>query len=233
MKIEPIDGGLKKLKEDLTKMTFKDKVNHLWTYYKSSLVVLAVIIALISVVVTCIQNKNTKTLLAGMGINVTLTEEGKAYIQDEYFQLIKTEGREQILYTETTQEDFTNPSSLEESYNLLMMLVAMSVTGDLDYFFADELAIRNMLAHQLFNDLRTVYTEEELAAMGDKVLWAQVGGEEDGRYMPFAINVSDLPFIQEHSQSASDTYLILITNSTRGEQVKAFLEYLKAWTPAA
>ena len=156
MKIEPIDGGLKKLKEDLSKMTFQDKLIHLWTYYKSSLVVLAVIIALISVVVTCVQNKNTKTLLAGMGINVTLTEEGRAYIQDEYFQLIKTEGREQILYTETTQDDFTNPSSLEESYNLLMMLVAMSVSGDLDYFFADDLAIRNMLAHQLFNDLRTV-----------------------------------------------------------------------------
>ena len=51
--------------------------------------------------------------------------------------------------------------------------------------------------------------------------------------MPFAINVSDLPFIQEHSQNASGTYLILISNSTRGERVKAFLEYLKAWTPAA
>ena len=233
MKYEPITGGFKKLKENLSKMTFKEKLNHLWTYYKGTLVLLAVVIAICSIVVTCIQNKNTKTLLSGVAINVLLSDEGKDYVQNTYFEQHKTGGREQVIFTETTHDDFSNVASMESNYMALMSLMALSASGDLDYIFLDDQAIRNLLVHQLFLDLRQVYTEAELEALGDRVIWGNIGTEEDSTYMPFAINIEYIPFIAENADNVADTYIAFVANSPRLEEAKAYLDFLMAWQPAA
>lgn len=233
MRYEPIDGGFKKLKENLSKMTFKDKLIHLWTYYKGTLVILAVVIAICSIVVTCVQNKNTKTLMSGIAINVLLSEEGKDYVENVYFEQHKTGGREKVLYTETTHDDFSNTASMENNYMALMSLMALSAAGDLDYMFLDDQAIRNLLVHQLFMDLREVYTEAELEALGDKVIWGDIGNEEDHTFMPFAINIEYIPFIAENADNVADTFFAFVVNSPRLEETKAYLDFLLAWEPAA
>ena len=55
MKYEPIDGGIKQLKENLSKMSFKEKLDHLWTYYKGVLAILAVVIAICSIIVAIVR----------------------------------------------------------------------------------------------------------------------------------------------------------------------------------
>ena len=233
MKYEPIDGGLKQLKENLSKMTFKEKIDHLWTYYKSALLVLAIVIAVCSIIVTCIQNKNTETLLSGVGINVILSDEGRDYVENVYFEQHKTGGREQVLYSESSQEDYATTSSMEESYMALMSLMALTAAGDLDYMLLDDLAIRNLLVHQMFQDLREIYTEAELEAMGDRVVWGEVGTETDSRYIPFAINIEYIPFIAENARNVADTYFAFVVNSPRAQETKEYLDFLMAWEPAA
>lgn len=233
MKYEPIDGGIKQLKENLSKMSFKEKLDHLWTYYKGVLAILAVVIAICSIIVTCIQNKNTTTLISGIGINVILSEEGRDYVENVYFEQHKTGGREQALYSETTHDDFSNTATMEDSYMALMSLMALTAAGDLDYLFMDDQAIRNLMVHQLFMDLREVYTEAELEALGDKVVWGEIGNEEDHRFIPFAINIEHIPFIAENADNVADTYFSFVVNSPRVEAAKAYLDFLMAWQPAA
>lgn len=233
MKYEPIDGGWKKLKENLAAMTFKDKVNHLWTYYKGTLVILVIVIAACSLVTTAWKNKHTTTLLSGISINVILSEEGKAYVQDDYFATVSQGGLEKVQYTEMLQDDFTNTATMEESYMGLMSLIALSVSEELDYILMDEQVIRNMLAQDIFLDLREFFTEEELEALGDYVIWGQLGPEDNPQYMPFAVNVEHIPFIAANADNVKDTYFAVVVNTPRIEELRGFWEYLHQWQPAA
>lgn len=232
MKNEPITGGWKKLKSDLAAMTFKEKLNHIWTYYKGALVILAIMLALSSIVVSSCRSRNTQTLLSGIGINVYLTDEGQSYVKDEYFERVKTEGLEQVIYTETTQDAFTNTSSMEESYMSLMSLIALGVSEELDYLLLDETALTNLLAHDIYMDLRDFFTEEELEEMADNVIWLVSGAEEEAELMPVAIKVEHIPFFAENAQNTDDTFFALVTNTPRKEACRDFWEYINAWTPA-
>jgi len=233
MKYEPINGGFKKLKEDLAAMTFKDKLNHLWTYYKGTLVILAILIAIGSIVVTSCKARNTETLLAGIAINAQLSEQGQAYVGDEYYQKLATGGLQQVIYSETIHEDFTKTAALEESYTMLMSLIALSASEQLDYLLLDEIALKNLLPHSIYLDLREFFTEDELEAMGDNVIWGEIGTEDERILMPFAIKITDMPFIEENATHWGDTYFSVVVNSPRKDTVRDFWNYLHAWAPAA
>lgn len=232
MKYEPIDGGFKKLKEDLSKMTFKEKLNHLWTYYKGSLVILAIIIALCSIITSSCRARNTETILAGISINVMLSDEGQSYVKDGYYELTKTEGLQQVIYTETHQDDFSTTTALEDNYTALMSLLALCTAEELDYLFLNDVSVKNLLVHGVYMDLRNFFTEDELEALGDNVVWMASGPEDEAVYMPVAVKVEHIPFIAEHATNISDTYFSVVTNTPRLEEVRNFWEYINAWTPA-
>lgn len=232
MRNEPITGGWKKLKSDLAAMTFKEKVNHMWTYYKGSLVILAILIALCSIITSTCRARNTETLIAGISLNVQLTDEGQSYVKDEYYERVKTEGLQQVIYSESFQDDFANTATLEDSYMGLMSLIALAVGEELDYVFLDEVALKNMLVHDFYLDLREFFTEAELEALGDNVIWMETGVEEETKFMPVAVKVEHIPFIQENAKTVGDTYFALVTNTPRLEACRDFWEYINAWTPA-
>ena len=232
MKYEPIDGGFKKLKEDLSKLTFKEKLNHLWTYYKGSLVILAIIIALCSIITSSCRARNTETILAGISINVMLSDEGQSYVKDEYYELSKTEGLQQVIYTETHQDDFSTTTALEDNYTALMSLLALCTAEELDYLFLNDVSVKNLLVHGVYMDLRNFFTEDELEALGDNVVWMASGPEDEAVYMTVAVKVEHIPFIAEHATNISDTYFSVVTNTPRLEEVRNFWEYINAWTPA-
>ncbi len=233
MKYEPINGGFKKLKKDLSKMTFKDKLNHLWTYYKSSLLILAVVILVGSIFVTSCRARNTRTILAGVGVNVALTEEGTSYVKEDYYARTATGGLEQVIYTESVQERFSSTTDFQTSYTQLMNLVALISAQELDYLLLDAIGVENLLAHGVFMDLRDFFTEAELEALGDKVIWMESTNSDDSKLqMPVAVNIEHLPFTQAHTINTKDTFFAVVSNTLRKETCRDFWAYLNAWTPA-
>lgn len=232
MKYEPINGGFKKLTKDLSKMTFKEKLDHLWTYYKGSLVVLAIVIMLLSILFTTCRARNTHTILSGISINVMLSEEGQSYVKDQYYEKTKTKGLEQVVYTETLQEDFSTSSNVQENYMILMNLITICTEEELDYLFMDQIAIRNLVGHGVFLDLREFFSEEELDTLGDNIIWMDSGTADESEYVPVAVKVEHIPFIAEHATNIGDTYFGIVNNTPRLEECRSFWEYISAWTPA-
>lgn len=228
-----LNGGWKQLQNDLKNMSTKQKLDHLWTYYKGSLVIVAVAIMLLSIVSTSLINRNTDTLMAGVGVNLAMSEEGKKYIKDDYFELVKTGGLEEIQYSEIYMEDFSKPTSYEESYYTLMSLVALSASEDLDYLLMDQTGMENLLNHGIFLDLREFFTEEELAEFGeDKIVWAAVGEEGKEETVPVAVDISQMPFIRNNTGTNLSVFFGAVVNSPRLEELRDFWTYLNAWTPA-
>ena len=115
-----LNGGLPQLKKDLAGMSWKQKLDHLWTYYKGSLVVVLLVVMLGSLVTTAVINKNTKTLMAGVSVNTNITDEALSYVKDEYLELVGTGGLENVRFSQIYMKDFNDPASYEESYYTLM-----------------------------------------------------------------------------------------------------------------
>ena len=233
MRNEPITGGWKKLKENLSTMTPKEKINHLWTYYKGMLMIPVLLIAAISIAVSIYQSKNTELILAGNGINVILSQEGKTYVKDAFYDKEYTKGWAEINYTESLQTDFTDVEGIQENYASLMGLITQCAAEMMDYLFLDEVALHNLQMHDVYMDLRDFFTEAELEALGDKVIWLEIGSEDDEKvFMPVAVNVEHLPFIAQHADNVKDTYFAIVANTPRKDTCKRFWEHLNTWTPA-
>ena len=188
---------------------------------------------IISIVVTSCISRHTETVIAGVTINVILSDEGKALIKEDFYEQVRKGGREQTFLIENMMDDFNNSASMQDNYFALTSLMALGVNQELDYLLMDETALKNLLAHDMNMDLRNFFTEEELEALGDNVIWMESGVEEERKLMPIAVKVEHIPFIAEHARNVDDTYFAVVTNTPRMDACRALWEYLNAWTPAA
>ena len=79
--------------------------------------------------------------------------------------------------------------------------------------------------------IKDMFTRSE--AFGDNVVWAQIGDEEESKYIPIAVKVEHIPFIAENTKNIGDTYFAVVITSPRKEACRDFWEYINAWTPAS
>lgn len=226
-----ITGGFKKLKEDLSRMTFKEKVNHLWTYYKSTLVIAAAMVILLSIVISCVVNVNTDTIVAGVTVNVHLSDRGMQYLGDDYYNKVYDgSGLEKVYITDMSLRDLSDVEHSEETYYTLMSLAALVSEEELDYMIVDQSALESFIKYEsILQDLRVLFTGDELSELGTAVVHQRLN--EDGEDIPIAINISELPFVKENSSMGDKpVYITFALNSAREEACRDIYEYILSWT---
>ncbi len=215
--------NLKNLKSDMANMTYQEKLIHIWTYYKWVLVVVLILIMAVSVLLASVQNKRKIMLLGGVTVNVQLSEEGKAYLSEDYLQIIGTGNkRETVALSHTDIDKVTNV--YENNYYAVMSLLALCANQEVDYLILDQTGFEAMLIQQAYLGLDQIYTPEELEAMGENVVYAQNKGEDVPSAV--AINITNIPFIQKNAQVKDTVYFVYVANSPRLEECRAFYEYL-------
>ncbi|MBR4109520.1 MAG: hypothetical protein IKK41_04305 [Oscillospiraceae bacterium] len=220
--------NLKNLKKDMEHMTYQEKLTHIWTYYKWVLVVVLILIMAVSVLLASIQNKRKITLLGGVTVNVQLSEEGKTYLNDDYKQIIGTGNkRESIVLSHTNIEDIHNTSVYESNYYAVMSLLALCTNQEVDYLILDQTGFEAMLIQKAYLKLEEVYTPEEITAMGEDAVFAQMEGEEAPSAI--AIDITDTAFIQANAQVKDKVYFVYVANSIRVDTCRAFYEYLLSY----
>lgn len=216
MKNESITGGFQKLKQDLAGMTFKEKCEHLWTYYRSWVIVAAAIVMLISIFVSSFINLTTTTLVTGASLNVTFQDDAKTYMSEGLKPLLETGiGREAAHFEIAYSTD-----SMEETYYLQQNMFALIAGHDLDYVILDKTGMNLLMPNDPFMDLREAFTEEELAAMS--VHNVQL---EDQEPIPALIDISDWPIVKNSGDKKF--YFAIIGNTQRLDAVKTALAHMQ------
>ena len=76
--------GYVKLIETLKPMTGKQRVEHIWEYYKEYMFVALMVIVLLVIVFTSIFNKKTEVLFSGVLVNMEVSDAGWEYINEEF-----------------------------------------------------------------------------------------------------------------------------------------------------
>ena len=225
MKENKFFSRLKRLKRDLSTMTLREKVEHLWTYYKHYLLVVAIAGIIVSVVVTGIINRNKELMLSGCVVNVGIEQRGYDYLSHDYSPkngYPKTHQDVQLKYVYF--EDLNNPASLDANYNAVMSVITLASAQMLDYAIMDERGFETYVGHGFFMDLTELFTDGELEQL--KVVYSQ---HEDEPMYPCAIDISQLAFVRDTVSAQGPVYLVFAANTPRKQACLEIWNHILAW----
>lgn len=234
MKDTKLYRSIMRLKEDLAAMTWGQRIGHLWRNYKQTILIMIVVcITLFSLAANMLANRQ-KLLLGGLAANVRLSEDGTAYIETGYFE--KLDGDEALEKIEIINASFgpiADQGNFEANYYALTQTIAMLTESEIDFLLMDKISLEAYLPHGILLDIRKVFSEEELAQMGDKVIRLTTVDDESGAIMdeayPVAIGISDMPFIQDCVGTDTAVYFGIAANAPNLDTVRDFWDYLISW----
>lgn len=207
---------LKKLKQNLAPMTWRQRFDHLWTYYKWVLAVLVFVGFILQVLITSLTAAATDVLLSGMGINLPLTEAGVTCLTDDYFERMEGKRGQDVQFTEEILDLDNEAMGLETKYATVVKVSGLISIESLDYLILDTEALEYYSEGDLFLDLGQVFSEEELSQLNVTA----IGG------LPKLIDLTGTWFADTHITDGGPYYLAFAYNTTHTEQCRDFLQYL-------
>ena len=244
------------LRDEMKPMTWKQRVDHIWTYYKEyiGLVVLLIVITtgLISSMFQAQDRKNA--LVTGIMVNIMIDQEARDYLSLGYAEYLGVEDKKVNL--ENTDFSDLNEDPSEENYNASMIIINEVSAKMLDYMILDKLAMEFYTAQEVYMDLREFFTLEELqkfaenkqlvfcleedtaAGLSQEELYdlqmraLTAEGQNIKGCWPAAVKITDMPYIKNNVLNEDDIYFALAGSSERILEVRSLWEYMNAWKPA-
>lgn len=214
--------GLQELSNALKPMSWKDRIVHLWTYYKWVGFTVLAVAAAISIIVHAVTAKDP--LFSGATVNLLLSEEGRSYITDDWKEQLSDAPQDWVDLAEMfTSDDVTMVG--QDAVTATLQLSVMIASGELDYVMMDKETLGHFLEQGAFSDLRTMLADEQLDRLGNRVLYVTDGAES----YPAAIEITATDFTQSCMAYAEAVYIAFPGNTERTEWVDDFLEHLLSW----
>ncbi len=225
--------GFTKLKETLAPLSWADRIQYIWSYYKETILIVAALLVVGSAIISGMISNRKEIVIAGIAGNVELTDEGVSYVTDEYFKQVGGNKRSQRIHLHSMRlYGPQNVEYMEMNYYNMTKALSLMTDREADYLLVDKVALESFMAQDALLDLQAVFSEDELAALGDRLIKIKKVDEEGNlvaEEYPVAINISDLPFVQECTTATGDVFFSIASNSTNLEQVKKFWDYLNDW----
>lgn len=211
----------KKLCADMKPMGFWQKLDHLWTYYKTEMYIALLLLMVAAMIATGIVNRNQKVRLSGVVVN-HVSLDAYSYLSDGYYLHAGPEGGEvqisNVIYTDPT----TN-KNIDDTYNYTLQVIAMVEAKTLDYLVMDRVGLEGFMSQDFFMDLRLLLTEQELQRWEDALIYMQY--DDTGEVMPVAICLDETDFGTRFPQEGS-RYIAFVANTTRQQTCLDFWDYL-------
>lgn len=222
-----------KMIEIMKPMTFKQKVEHLWIYYKEWLLVIFFGIMLIGLMFTILNEQRKEVLVGGMMVNISIEQSAMNYMTTEYAQDLGATSKYQVATVDYTSfGDPLDPENGENSYYASMILPSRVSGGMLDYIILDKYAMEYYIAQEVYMDLREFFTEEEIAEFDKegRIIYARQEDEEDA--WAVAVKITDIPFVKENIKADGDVYFALSGSSKKLDMCRNAWERITTWKPA-
>ncbi|WP_186579625.1 hypothetical protein [Aquibacillus kalidii] len=198
-----------KLREQLQNMTFKQKVEHIWEYYKFPIIGTIVGIVMIVSLVTSIMGNEES-------FQITVINEEPSTI-DEFTladNLNNNFNDFNIIVDMINAEGSFANISFEESQKLLVR----AASGDIDLLMLDENVFKELLAQEAFAPLDQFLSLDELEIKKQSLFYGKSN-------IIYGISTSDIPNLEQFS-SLQDKVLCVFGKVSDKEDVKQFLSVL-------
>ena len=214
-------------KEATKGMTFREKLDHFWTYYKLALGVAAGLIMILCMIITGIVNSLTKVVYSGIAINTFMTEEGIAYLSEDLAVYLDATGkREEVILDENYLQNMASSSNVEDKYISAMQVTVRVAAREFDYLMMNETAYNYFQNETVFPSMYETLSAELIEQLGDHVTYYT---DPDGQTYPMAIDITEWAFTKDCVQGNGKIYLAFCGNTGRTATNDVFVEYLRNW----
>lgn len=243
--------GFVKLLNDLKPMSWKERIEHIWEYYKEYMLVVGVFLVVTIGLITSSIAAGKEAVVTGIMVNITVDQKGYSYLSTDYAKHIG-ETDEDLVRLEYTEFSDLLVDASEENYNAAQVIILEVAAKKLDYMILDKLAMEFYTAQEIYLDLRDFFTLEELQEFmkKDQLVFcleekaADMSAEElkalqeyclseegaDIEYCwPAAVKITDMDYVKDNVTSGGDIYFAMAGSTEKLEQVRGVWEYMKAW----
>jgi len=227
MSTDKKEGGYYKFFAALKPLSWKDRVDYIWTYYKWTLVIVFMVIVLVGPLFAGLHNSRIEQLYNGALANVMVTDEGEYYITDGWRDELGGHKKwSDCTLISSYFQSYEDSTDAVSEYNAIMTIVVRLLMGDLDYLIMDNYAMTYFISEGTFAPLGDVLPEEMLAQYEEKLVYAV---NENDEQFPVAIDLTDTDFIKDNGISTDFVYIAFPENSHNAELNDEFLQYLFNW----
>ncbi len=225
-----LGAGWAKLRAELKPMTFRQKVDHLWTYYKVFIFIFLFLCSPLFLLGTFLNRQSQDVLVSGMMVNLSVDPALMTYMTTDYALDLGATSEKQIAELDYANfGDLFDPQNAEGNYNQMLMLVSRVSAGTLDYMLLDQKAMEHYIVQEVYLDLREFFTPQELEALNaeGKVIYARQEDQEDK--WAIAVDISDTAFVKDNVNSEGPVYFALSGNYQRPEICRNAWERIQNW----
>lgn len=217
------------VRENTAKMkgrSLKDKFLYFWEYYKvPTVIIIFLAFVIISIIKAAIANK--PIAFEAIYVNAYEVPDATPFAEKIGVDLSKN----QIVFDGSFSMSSDRDSANELTYTSAQKIVAVVAAAVPDVMLSNKEIAEQYFNSEFYADLREYFSEEELNALGDKVIWAAPVDYETGEKIhdeiPMAIDVTDAP---RHTEVpcyyANAVYFSVFVNTKHPELVKPFYEFL-------
>ena len=152
---------IKQLREEMKPMSFKERVDHIWTYYKEYIGLIALLLFITTGLITSMFRANKEVIITGIMVNVAVDQEGMNYLVEDYASSHGIKDADKVKLEYTTFHDLETNAS-EENYTAAMLVIAEVSAKKLDYMILDQLGMEFYSGQEVYLDLRDFFSTEEL-----------------------------------------------------------------------
>ena len=223
-----------RIKEDLKPMSFWKKIDHLWYCYKVYILFFGFCFLSLGVLAgSFISYQSKNELVAGMTINLDMEQAGITYLTEDYEKYLGAGKKDYVSLELTEFGALDDPFNADDNYSRLLILISRVEGEMLDYALLSKSGLDAYVIYDVFLDLNEFFTEEEMAKFEaeGRVKYSQYEGDTEKRAI--AVEITDIPFIQDNVNTEGPIYFALSGHNPDFEACRNAWDYLHAWESKA
>lgn len=219
------ESEFQRLRRNLKGLTFEQKVDHIFRYYWGTMVLIVLVPLILCFLIAPALRDKPDDMFAGVACNVSVTEEGKSYLVDDWMETLNFDPDALRVYlSSTTTAGSKGGYEIDGGVQVLTTIA----TNDLDYILCDEVSMEYFSVQMGFMPPEQVLDEETLAQWSDYIYYCE--DEEEGVTVATGLDVSHLPFVKNCVDAEGSVYLMFAHKEEANiERLQLFFSYLNSW----
>ena len=223
--MQKIKNSFQHFLQVLKPMSWKERLDHIFTYYKPALVGILAFVVLISIGVNAMQRKMNPPLYRGALVGVSINTSGNTFLTEELKTYLgASESKRTVVLRNISIADKDNPQASVDEQNAYYQLSTLIGGQELEYALLDQDAWKILGSVIFFADLREILPQEQLQQFENQLQWVE--DNQIGANVPIGIDVTDLPGIKEIATENTRIYLAFPGNTENTSFNTEFLKYI-------
>lgn len=201
-------------KEKLSKLSFKEKLDYLKTYYLTKTVIILIIVICLVSLITSVFSKKDKVLFNGIFVNVRISKEGEDFLTNQFKKQCLEEKKGNVTISNFVDFDVDNVEVNDKEYYNKMTVATQVSTKEVDYIITDEKTLKYFYKQGWCMDLKEL-SEENSGKYSDDFIKV-----EDSIC---AIDLQKTSFAKKYNVAPEEAYLFFVSNTENKDKISKFM----------